>query len=220
MKRLAILGASGHGKVVAEIGELSGWDEIVFFDDNYRGEISIEGWSVEGNTSDLISHLYDFDGVVVAVGNNNVRLEKFLLLQSMEANLVSLFHPTSVVSRYARVGVGTVIMAGAVVNPFATLGMACIVNTGATVDHDCFLADGVHISPGANLAGAVKIGKNSWVGIGASVKQCVQIGENVIIGAGSVVISEITDEVFAYGVPAKVKSLRIMDHAGCKNVKY
>ena len=32
MPKLAILGASGHGKVVADIAELNGYD-VVFFDD-------------------------------------------------------------------------------------------------------------------------------------------------------------------------------------------
>ncbi len=33
MSRLAVLGASGHGKVVADCAELVGWSDIVFFDD-------------------------------------------------------------------------------------------------------------------------------------------------------------------------------------------
>lgn len=31
MKKLTIIGASGHGKVVADIAKLNGYDEIVFF---------------------------------------------------------------------------------------------------------------------------------------------------------------------------------------------
>ena len=34
MKRLLIIGASGHGKVVADIARLNGYQEIVFLDDN------------------------------------------------------------------------------------------------------------------------------------------------------------------------------------------
>ena len=35
MKRLAILGSSGHGKVMADTAECSGWEEVVFFDDEF-----------------------------------------------------------------------------------------------------------------------------------------------------------------------------------------
>ena len=34
MKRLIIIGASGHGKVVADIAALNGYEDIVFLDNN------------------------------------------------------------------------------------------------------------------------------------------------------------------------------------------
>src|SRR5690606_24126355 len=37
MIRLAILGASGHGKVVADCAELCGWSVVEFFDDAWPG---------------------------------------------------------------------------------------------------------------------------------------------------------------------------------------
>lgn len=204
MKRLAILGASGHGKVVAEIAELSGWNEIVFFDDAFPQTSSVETWDVQGNTEKLVSSFNKFDGVIVAIGDNAIRLEKSLLLQKSKANLVSLLHPSAIVSRYAQIDMGTVVMAGVVINPFSKVGLACIVNTGAMIDHDCLLFDGVHISPNAILAGTVKVGKNSWIGLGACVKECTYIGKNVTIGAGAVVLTNMPNDVVAIGIPAKI----------------
>lgn len=204
MKRLAIFGASGHGKVVAEIAELSGWSEIVFFDDFFPTVSSVGIWPVQGNTTDLLNGLSEFDGCIIAIGNNVIRLEKSLLIQNNHGDLVTLFHPSSVVSKYAKIGIGSVVMANAVINPYAKLGVACIVNTAATIDHDCELGDGVHISPGANLAGAVKVGQQSWVGIGACVKQSVLIGNNVIVGAGAAIVSDTLNDEVVVGVPAKV----------------
>ena len=34
MKKLTIIGASGHGKVVADIASLNGYEEIEFLDDD------------------------------------------------------------------------------------------------------------------------------------------------------------------------------------------
>ncbi|NOR68603.1 MAG: acetyltransferase [Methylomarinum sp.] len=209
MKRLAILGASGHGKVVAEIAELSGWADIVFFDDACSKIKKIGIWAVLGNTTDLLDRISEFDGCIVAIGNNTIRLEKSCLIQRNKGNLVSLVHPCSIVSRLSEVGLGSVVMAGAVINPFVKLGVACVVNTIASIDHDCILGDGVHISPGVNLAGGVILGQKSWVGIGASVKQCVSIGDNVIVGAGAAVISNVPNELVVAGVPAKVISRNI-----------
>ncbi|MBD3768417.1 MAG: acetyltransferase [Gammaproteobacteria bacterium] len=202
MKRLAILGASGHGKVVAEIAELNGWD-VVFFDDAFPSVNGLAHWPVIGTTEDLLNDLQRFDGCFVAIGNNRIRLDKQTMLTEKGATLPVLIHPLAVISRYANVQAGCVVMAGAVVNPFALVQQACIVNTASTIDHDCILAEGVHISPGANLAGGVSVGACSWIGIGASVKQCVQIGANVVVGAGAAVVSDIADNLTVVGVPAR-----------------
>ena len=204
MKRLAILGASGHGKVVADISKLCGWEEIVFFDDAFPQKVTSETWSIVGDTQVFLSSMNDYDGCIVAIGKNVTRLDKTRLLISSGAPVISLIHPTSVVSKYSSIELGSVVMANAVINTFSKIGLACIVNTSATIDHDCELMDGVHVSPGANLAGSVKVKECAWIGIGTSVNQCLSIGKNVIIGAGSVVINDIPDNVIAVGIPSKV----------------
>ncbi len=203
MERLAILGASGHGKVVADIAECCGWKHVDFFDDAWP-DFSVNGsWQVVGNSEVLLEQLSGYDGVIVGIGNNEVRHQKLQLLAAMDVNLVSLIHPAAVISRYASVGAGSVIMAGVAVNVDVTMGCGVILNTGCSIDHDCVLGDSVHVSPGARLAGNVCIGDKSWVGIGAVVRQSVVIGENVMVGAGAAVVSDLPDGVTALGVPAK-----------------
>jgi sugar O-acyltransferase (sialic acid O-acetyltransferase NeuD family) len=206
VKRLAILGASGHGKVVADIaGQMGDWDEIVFFDDFKPVGCVVSGlWDVLGDASDMALRVNDFDGVIIGIGDNCVRLDMTIRMLKSGARLVSVVHPRACVSPLAKVAVGSVVMAGAVVSSDASIGMANIINTGSTVDHDCLLSDGVHISPGANLAGCVTIGACSWIGIGSSVKQQVSIGCNVIVGAGSVVVNDVPDDVTVIGCPACV----------------
>lgn len=204
MNNLAILGASGHGKVLAEIAEITGWKNIVFFDDVYPKIKFLEHWAVIGNSDDLILQLKNFDGCIVGIGDNHVRLEKTFLLNSYSAKLITLIHPSSIVSKYSQINNGSVIMAGAIINPFAEIGISCIVNTLATVDHDSALGDGVHIAPGVNIAGNVHIGIKSFIGIGASIIQGITVGENVTVGAGSVVLNNIKSNDLAVGIPAKV----------------
>jgi sugar O-acyltransferase (sialic acid O-acetyltransferase NeuD family) len=204
MTSIAILGASGHGKVVAEIAELCGFQKVVFFDDNKSEEI-FESWEVQGDTKNLISQLSIFDACIVAIGDNKIRMEKTKLLLSNNANIVSLIHPFSSVSNHAKLKKGTVVMAGAVINPFVNIGISCIINTNSTVEHDCLIGDGVHISPNAAIAGAVSIGNETWIGIGSSVKQNTIIGNNVILGIGSVVLEDLPNNVTAFGVPTKIK---------------
>jgi len=203
VNRLAILGASGHGKVVADTAECCGWQAVQFFDDAWPDLQENGVWPVVGDTAALMDRLADFDGVLVAIGNNRIRHAKLLELQAAGARLVTLVHPAATVSRYAAIGEGAVVFAGAVVNAGARINPGVILNTCCSIDHDCLLGDAVHISPGARLAGGVQVGDLSWVGIGASVRQLICIGHRVIVGAGSAVISDIPNDVTVAGVPAK-----------------
>ncbi|NUW68967.1 acetyltransferase [Vibrio coralliilyticus] len=203
MSKCAILGAGGHGKVVAEIAELNGYKEICFFDDRWPELSTLEDWKVVGDFESLLGTCLDFEAVFVAIGHNKTRVKKQVMLSEKGASLPVLVHPKATLSKYSQIGEGTVVMAGAIINPYSSLGPSCIINTSATIDHDCVLERGVHISPGANLAGGVFVGTGSWVGISACVKQYVSIGCNTIVAAGAVVINNVLDEQIVVGVPAQ-----------------
>lgn len=206
MNILAILGASGHGRVVADVALESGWDGIVFFDDAADGQRTCGGWPIEGGTADLAASGHRFAAAIVAIGNNVVRLQKLVDLDAAGVRLATLVHPRAVVSRSATLGIGSVVCAGAVVNPSAVVGRAAIVNTCASVDHDCVLGDGVHISPGAHIGGHVRIGDRTWVGIGAAIRHQVTVGQDVIIGAGAAVIRDVPSGLTVVGVPAESRT--------------
>jgi sugar O-acyltransferase (sialic acid O-acetyltransferase NeuD family) len=203
VRRLAILGASGHGKVVADTAECCGWQTIEFFDEAWPDLEHNGVWPVVGNMATLIEQLSGFEGVLVAIGDNRIRHAKLVELGATGARLATLIHPSASVSRYAAIGEGTVVFAGAVVNAYAYISRGVILNTGCSVDHDCVLGEAVHISPGARLAGGVQVGSQSWIGIGASVRQLICIGQRTTVGAGSAVVSDIPDDVIVAGVPAK-----------------
>ncbi len=201
--RLAILGASGHGKVVADIAIQTGWQELVFYDDAWPEKRHLERWEIRGTLPMLLHDLADYDGVFVAIGHNTIRDVKLEALMRHGATIVSLVHPRAIVSPMARLGAGSVVMPGAVINAFAELGRGVIVNSAATVDHDCRLGDCVHVAPGANIAGDVEVGRLSWIGAGAVVRQGVAIGANVMIGAGAAVVADIANDQVMGGVPAR-----------------
>jgi len=203
MNRLAIFGAGGHGKVVADCAFATGWKEINFFDEFLQDSDSTGIWNIVGNKTDLKNNLMHYDGVVVAIGDNIQRQQIFLELLELDAALTNVIHPSAYVSKHIDIGIGCVIMAGAVINIGSRLGNNCIINTGATIDHDCILGNGVHISPGVNLAGGVTVGNCSWVGIGATVRQKILIGSESIVGAGSVVIKDVGGNKIVVGVPAR-----------------
>ena len=202
---LAILGASGHGKVLADIAELTGWEKIVFFDDAWPEQENNGAWQIIGDTQKLLDNLKLYDGVIVAIGNNKIRQQKLQQLDSAGAKIITLIHPSSTVSRYTQIGLGSVIVAGAVINPDCIIGSGAIINTCSSVGHDCTLGDAVHICPGARLAGGTVVDDRAWVGVGTSVRQLIRIGADSIVGAGSVVVKDVSSNTTVMGVPASIK---------------
>lgn len=198
-KTIVIIGASGHGKVVADIAKKAGYTKILFLDDNDQ-LISCGGYPVAGQTADYKS--YDCD-MIVAIGNTEVRQRIQTELMNAGKHLATLIHPAAVIGENTVIGIGTVVMAGAVVNPGAFIGKGCIINTCASVDHDDVIENYVHISVGAHLAGNVRVGGGTWVGIGAVINNNISIVSGCMIGAGAVVIKNIMEKGTYIGVPAK-----------------
>lgn len=198
--KLTIIGASGHGKVVAEIASLCGYDDIEFLDDN-ESLSSCGSWSVVGKTDKAIEVNND---IFVAIGNDAIR--KRIIVKLGNKKFPVLIHPSAIVSGDVKLGYGTFVMAGAVINPGVTVGKGCIINTSSSVDHDCVIGDYVHVSVGVHLSGTVTVGDGTWIGAGATVSNNVNICGGCMIGAGAVVVKDI-DEVGTYvGVPARIMS--------------
>lgn len=195
LNRLLIIGASGHGKVIADIAVKCGYKDIVFLDDNENVK-ECAGFPVIGKVSDAVTMEED---KIVAIGNAEIRQK----IQSKLSNLVTLIHPNAVVSRRVQIGEGTVIMAGAVINSDVIIGKGCIINTGASVDHDCKLEDFVHVSVGAHVAGTVAIGRKTWIGAGATISNNVSICGHCMIGAGAVAVKDIIEPGTYVGAPVK-----------------
>jgi sugar O-acyltransferase (sialic acid O-acetyltransferase NeuD family) len=201
-KKLLIIGASGHGKVVADIAlKMNRWQSVAFLDDDKTITTSM-GLKVLG-TSENVSDYIDEYEVFVGIGNNNTRKKVQDILETLCAQIPVLIHPDAIVGAQVVIGSGTALMAGAIVNCCTRVGKGCIVNTGSTIDHDSEIEDFVHISPGSHLAGAVKLGEGSWLGIGSVVSNNVKITCGCKIGAGAVVVKDINETGTYMGVPAR-----------------
>lgn len=195
--KLIIIGASGHGRVVADIAKKCGYDEIVFLDNNPNLS-TCACYPILGADS-MVSQLEG--DLFIAVGNGQIR--KKLMEKEGNRHFPVLVHPNAVVADDVVIGCGSVVMAGAVINPGVQIGKGAIINTCGSVDHDCKLDDFVHVSVGAHVAGTVTIGENTWIGAGATVSNNVNICGGCMIGAGAVVIKDIDEPGTYVGVPAR-----------------
>ena len=200
--KLIIIGASGHGKVVADIAVKNGYDEIEFIDDykfkNPQFEQSCVNWPIVGNTEKLLDINED---IFIAIGNSKAR--KNLMERYSNKHIVTLIHPDAIIANNVKIGIGTVIMAGAIINPSTKISNGVIINTSSSVDHDCVVGEYSHIAVGAHLAGTVNVGTCTWIGAGATVSNNINICDNCMIGAGAVVVKDINEAGTYVGVPAK-----------------
>lgn len=200
-EKLVIIGASGHGKVIADIAqETKAYKEIMFLDDDTSKTTCLD-FPIVGTSKDISLYTCCAD-FIVAIGNANVRAKITKELKEKKASLATLIHPKAVVSKYITIGEGSVVMAGAIINPDVKIGKGCIVNTACSIDHDCMIEDFVHVSVGAHLAGNVHVKEKTWIGAGAIVNNNITITQECMIGSGSVVIKDIKEKGTYVGVPA------------------
>ncbi|MHA2052248.1 MAG: acetyltransferase [Candidatus Hodarchaeales archaeon] len=207
-KKVVIVGAGGHGKVIADILELNDYEIIGFiYDDPKMKGAQVSGYNVLGSIDDLDSFSEAECGFVAQVDHEK-RIKYIQILLSRGLELINAFHPTSVRSKHIKMGKGVCMMAGSIVNPGVTVGDGSIINTSATIDHDSTLGVCSHISPGAKIARNVEIGENSFIGTGAIINPNLKVGNNVIVGSGTVIINDIPDEATAVGNPAQVIKMK------------
>lgn len=211
-RTLLVLGAGGHGRVVADAALVMGFERVAFLDDR---QVTVQAglFPVLGPLASLESMKEEWPAAIAAVGDNRVRLALFHRLLQAGFKTPSVLHPSAVVSRNASVARSVFVAAGVVVNIGARIDDAAILNTGATIDHDCAIEAGAHISPGAHLAGNVTVEQCAWVGIGSALKNGVRIGAGATIGAGSAVVRDVPADITVAGSPARALAKR-MDGSG------
>jgi sugar O-acyltransferase (sialic acid O-acetyltransferase NeuD family) len=203
MSGVLILGAGGHGKVVADILVSAGFTIIAFLDDDPQTwNRDWHGIPIRGPIHTYLAYLPC--RLALGIGSNAARRRVVEALGAAAGALwVKAIHPRAVVASSVQMGEGIVVAAGAVINPDTVLGNFVIVNTGATIDHDCQIADYVHIAPGSHLAGGVQVGQETLLGVGTNVGPYRSIGRRVTAGVGAAIVRDVPDEVVAKGVPAR-----------------
>lgn len=206
-KKVVIIGAGGHAKVIADIIQKS--EDIVygFLDDNLKkGTIILnnENLKVIGDlnsrfTLPITQPELEF---VIAIGDNNRRKE---ISETKIPNIkyYTAIHPSANIALDVSIEEGTVVMANACINASTKIGKHCIINTASVIEHDNLINNYVHISPNATLCGTVKVGECTHVGAGAIIKNNTIIIDNCIIGAGATVVNDINEKGTYVGVPVK-----------------
>lgn len=202
-----VVGAGGHGQVVADALQASGRVVLGFVDRSVAADSTVAGLPVLGDDGRLRADGgYDLANGVGGAGDSLGRGRRREVQQGLELagfRFVEVRHPTAVVSPGAVIGPGVQLLARSVVQTGARVGAGAIVNTGAVVEHGCRVGAFTHCATGAILCGEVTVGGDAHVGAGAVIRQGVTLEDGVIVGAGAVVLGPGTGRGPLIGVPAR-----------------
>lgn len=203
LNEIAIAGAGGHARPVAQLLQNLGYRVTGVYDDGFQPGIneSILGIPLLGSLTDLKNDRRD-RSVVLAVGDNAMRQELFERWRKyvLPENLV---HIGAVIEPSAAMGNSNVIMARVYLSAMAVVGDNCIINSGAVIEHESRIGHHCHISVGVLICGRVKIGNGCFVGAGSVIKDNVSVCSGVVIGAGGVVVKDILEPGTYVGNPVK-----------------
>lgn len=179
-KKVIIVGAGGHAQVIKEIIELNNDIVLGFLDDKHTGR------DILGTSADIMKlHKQDSEiYFIIAIGNNKIRSN---IYNMNNVKYYTAIHPQSIISKSAKIGDGSAIMAGVIINANSTIGLNCIVNTNSLVEHDCTIKDGAHLSYGVILGAECKIGKEAYINAGAIINRNIEIEDFRTIEIGETV---------------------------------
>lgn len=198
MKKLIIFGTGGHSKIVNDMAEVCGYEVAGFISPYGEGEHL--GHRVYSSAKE-IAHPEDFC-FFVARGDNMLR--KTIFESNPDLEYPNIIHPTSIISKYSKIGKGNLLMPYSVVNAFATIGDHCIINTSAVVEHDCTVGSFCHVSVKSVMTGACSIGDGVFLGAGSTMRDGRSVGEWTTVGCGSAVVKNLEPNAVYVGCPAKL----------------
>jgi sugar O-acyltransferase (sialic acid O-acetyltransferase NeuD family) len=191
---ILLVGAGGHARACIDVIEQEGHFVV-------KGLVGLPqevgsrilNYSVLGVDEDVPMLLSDCANALVAVGQIKTpdpRMSFFDQLQPSGCALPVIVSPKAYVSPHAKLGIGTIVMHGAIINAGVVVGQNCIINSQSLVEHDVVIADHCHIATAATINSGVYIGAGTFIGSNSSVRQCVNIGERCVIGMGQEVLAD------------------------------
>ncbi len=142
--------------------------------------------------------------LVIATREASTRIEWVEALSSKNAEMITLVHPSSVVSPFARLGQGCLIGPLSSIMSGASIGSYSLILNGVGIAPEVEIGEHVTIEQGAQLGKGVIVGDESFIGAGAIIQPGVEIGREAMVGAGAVVMKDVAEGATVFGNPARV----------------
>lgn len=207
-KDIYILGVGNNTGVYIDLAQSCGYRVagLYHFNDERTGELYLN-IPIIGSNINLFrkNNLYDMK-FAVSVGDNNIRADLSNHIRNKGGNCMSLFHPSSIVSKYAHIAKGVIINANSVVQAGVLIDEDTVVSNNVSITHNSIIGKACYIANSSSVGAYVRMFDKVLIGQGATIisGKVKEIGENSVIGAGSVVTKSIKANSIVVGIPAKV----------------
>ena len=206
-KQILLIGGGGHCKSCIEVIESANEFDIAgIIDLKCKIGDKILGYSFIACDDDLLKLKDKYDYAFITVGHiktANLRKRLFNMVKDIGFKIPVIISSTAYVSKYSKIGQGTVIMHKAMVNADVVIGENNIINTKALIEHDVIIADNSHISTNAILNGSVKVGSHCFVGSSTVLVNGISINDNITVGMKSLVRKSLIEEGTYVGNPLR-----------------
>jgi sugar O-acyltransferase (sialic acid O-acetyltransferase NeuD family) len=199
MKKLAIIGAGGNARELADMLRDLPEFNVLGYLTNMHGKYDSP---VLGDFDWPASHHVDAFAMAIGEPVAKFRVARELCERYPHIEWPVIVHPTAHVGSSVHLERGVIVCVGAVATVDIVIGEFSQLNYGCTVGHEARVGPACLINPGANISGGVELGRSVLVGTGSQVLQYVKVGDEARIGAGAVVTKDVAPATTVVGVPA------------------
>ena len=204
-KNLILIGGGGHCKSVIDVAESAGYNILGVLDMPEEVGKSILNYKVIGTDDDIPFYVEKCEFLITVGQIKTPAIRKKIANQVKLAGgqLATIIAPDAYVSKYAKVGEGSVIMHRAFLNAEVVVGNNVIVNTLTNLGHEVKVGDFCHLSTGVMVCGNSKIGNDVFVGSQSVINHGIEIVDGTIVGSLTCVDKSIFERGVYVGNPAK-----------------
>lgn len=179
-KSIYLIGAGGHAYSCLDVLLNCGYKIAGIYGLEVDLGKNILGNIVKGTQYELSETIKKEDNLLIAVGHTyekNERLDIFKLFEN-KCTFPKIISPFSIISKYAEIESGSIVMPGAKVGVECKIGSHSILNTNSSIDHNSKIGSFSHISTSVTVNGNVNIGNNVFIGSGSVLKDSIKISSN------------------------------------------
>ncbi|MFE5320253.1 acetyltransferase [Paenibacillus sp. NPDC056579] len=210
MLDIIIVGAGGFGR------EVYLWAKDAFPENEYR----IKGF-LSPNPHDLDyfrteakiigdENTYDIqenDRFLFAIGNIDIKKRVVTQLKQRGAQFLTLIHPTAIVTPTATIGEGVILCPFVTVSDHVEIGNFVMMNFYSSCGHDAKVGDYSILCPYATVNGFSILQDEVFLASHSTVTPRKKVGYRAQVSANSVVMYDVPDYNFVFGVPGRNKRI-------------